>query len=138
MAFNEQRRKVFARFMDESTNLSGGLAEPIKKFRTVEFRTYKNRSEMIKRLSDVVFLRATTVGWCTNDQGGCIGGEGLERARCGDCAYSIIDHTKLPTWEGIYEQQIELLDITDLGAVASARVQRDLSRCQKVIAELRS
>ena len=136
LAYSEAKESIVAHMLDESTPLSGGLAEGIKKFRTAKIKTYKNRAEMVRIVSDFVHIRATSVAWCTNDLGNCTGGTGLETTRCGGCVNSIIDDTKLPIWRDIYDQQRELLKLTDIGESGLERVRRDVARCAKVLKDL--
>nr|WP_315438371.1 hypothetical protein [uncultured Pseudomonas sp.] len=136
LAYSEAKESIVAHMLDESTPLSGGLAEGIKKFRTAKIKTYKNRAEMVRIVSDFVHIRATSVAWCTNDLGNCTGGTGLETTRCGGCVNSIIDDTKLPIWRDIYDQQRELLKLTDIGESGLERVRRDVARCAKVLTDL--
>ena len=118
--------------------LTGGAAEPIRTFRAKneELVTKESRAEMAKTLSPLVHVRATGVAWCTADTGGCNGGQGVEKTRCGDCANAVIDEAHKPVWQGIYKQQLELLELTDIGPGGAERVERDIARCKAVLAEL--
>ncbi len=135
-AFSEAKYDVLEHILDESTLLSGGLAESVRKFRAAKIQTYKNHSAMVKAVSDSVFIRATSVAWCTNDLVSCVGGSGVEATRCGECVNSIIDDTKVPVWQAIYSQQLELIKLTDIGASGIERVRRDMARCTKVLSDL--
>lgn len=135
-AYSEAKESIIDHMLDETTLLSGGLADGVMKFRAAQIKTYQDRSEMVKTVADFVHIRATSVAWCTNDLGNCVGGSGLEATRCGDCVNSLIDDTKLPVWQGIYDQQIELLDLTDIGESGLERVRRDVARCEKVLKDL--
>lgn len=91
---------------------------------------------MAERLSEQVHIRATTVGWCTADTGGCAGGEMLERTRCSGCENSMIDERKKSIWQGIYQQQLELNQINEIGPAGKERVMRDIARCEFVLNKL--
>ncbi|TKD62722.1 hypothetical protein FBG13_07045 [Cobetia marina] len=95
----------------------------------------QNRTEMLKTISPLVNIRATGVAWCTADTGGCSGGHGLEKTRCADCSHAIIDKSWKDVWQGIYAQQIEMLDLTDIGPGGEERVKLDLKRCEAVLKE---
>ena len=115
--------------------LVGGAAEPIRAFRTKNeaLAAKENRAEMAKTISPLVHLRATGVAWCTADTGGCNGGQGVEKTRCADCGNAVIDESRKAVWQGIYAQQIELRDLTDIGPGGTERVERDLKRCEAVL-----
>lgn len=129
---------VVEHWLDKDTALSGGMAEPIKDFRSSHeaVQTYASRRQMAEKLSDQINIRSTGVAWCTADSGGCNGGQGVEMAKCGDCAQSAIDDTRQARWEGIYSQQIELRQIDDIGPSGQHRVERDIARCEKVLTDL--
>ncbi len=48
----------------------------------------------------------------------------------------MIDDTKKIVWQGIYQQQLELLEIDDIGQAAKDRVRRDVNKAAQVLAEL--
>jgi len=125
-------------WLDPDTPVAGGLGESIKIFRRKgeHVRTYESRSDMIKGVSDTISIRATGVAWCTADTGGCNGGNGADRTKCGDCDGSIIDDEQQPLWEAIYVQQIELVNIDDIGEQGKITARRALKRCEKVLTDL--
>lgn len=53
-----------------------------------------------------------------------------------DCENSVIDDTKKAVWQGIYQQQLELLEIDDIGHAAKTRVRRDVDKVAGVLADL--
>lgn len=137
-AFSEHKQSQVEHFLLETTPLTGGLAEPVKRYRAI-IKTYKNRAQMIKSVATNIYIRATSVGWCTNDKGNCIGGEGIEKTRCakdGGCVNFLADDTHLPAWREIEAQQLELIDLVDIGDSGRARAQRDLERSRSVISQL--
>lgn len=99
-------------------------------------KTEQGRVEMAKAVSPLVHIRATGVAWCTADTGGCNGGQGAEKTRCGDCGNAVIDESRKPVWQGIYSQQLELRDLPDIGPGGQERVERDIQRCRKVLIDL--
>ena len=125
-------------WLDASTPIAGGLGERIKVFRKKEdnVRTYASTSEMIKKVSDTISLRATGTAWCTADLSGCNGGNGPERTKCGDCPDSIIDSRKQPLWEAIYMQQLELTKLNDIGEQGKIVAHRALKHCERVLIDL--
>lgn len=125
-------------WLDQDSIITGGGADPIRTFRTnsVALTTKKDRAEMAKTLSPLVHLRATGVAWCTADTGGCNGGQGVEKTRCGDCSNAVIDVSRQPVWEGIYAHQVELRYLTDIGPSGAERIERDIERCKHVLVSL--
>ncbi|WP_161952057.1 site-specific integrase [Pseudomonas syringae] len=139
-AYSEYQYATYEHMLLDTTPLAGGLAHQIKKLRQ-EIKTYKNRKEMIKSVINSIFLRATSVGWCANDKGDCIGGDGPEKTRCaadGGCCHFITDDTKLPVFKDIEYQQLELIDLVDIGESGRLRAARDLERCRSIIGQLKS
>ncbi|MFJ2684215.1 tyrosine-type recombinase/integrase [Pseudomonas sp. NPDC087342] len=137
-AYSEQKQSQVEHFLLETTPLTGGLAEPVQRYRAI-IKTYKNWAQMVKSIATNIYIRATSVGWCTNDKGNCIGGEGVEKTRCakdGGCVNFLADDTHLPAWREIEAQQLELIDLLDIGESGRARAQRDLERSRSVIAQL--
>ena len=125
-------------WLEPDAILTGGAAEPILAFRTKneDLATKEDRVEMAKAISPLVHLRATGVAWCTADTGGCNGGQGVEKTRCGDCDNAIIDESRRGVWQGIYAQQVELRHLTDIGPGGMERVERDIKRCESVLKSL--
>lgn len=137
-AFSERKQSQVEHFLLQTTPLTGGLAEHVERYRAI-IKTYKNRAQMIKSIATNIYIRATSVGWCTNDKGNCIGGEGIEKTRCakdGGCVNFLADDTHLPAWREIEAQQLELIELVDIGESGRGRAMRDLERSRSVIAQL--
>ncbi|MDR5900143.1 hypothetical protein QC823_14265 [Halomonas vilamensis] len=126
---------ILEHWLEPDAILTGGAAEPIRAFRTrtEALATKEDRAEMAKTMSPLIHLRATGVAWCTADTGGCNGGQGIEKTRCGDCGNAVIDESRKHVWQSIYVQQLELLDLTDIGPAGTERVERDIRRCEAVL-----
>lgn len=132
-AFDSKRQSIVGHWLEPDTKLSGGMASHIigMRSRTDQVRTYKDRREMVRTVSEQVFLRSTGIAWCTNDTGlDCAGGV------CDDCEHGCIDESHKPFWEGLYKQQIELRQIDDCGEAGSKTVERTIKRCEKVLTDL--
>lgn len=125
-------------WLEPDAIIAGGAADPIQTFRAKDeaLATKSDRAAMAKKISPLVNLRATGVAWCTADTGGCNGGQGVEKTRCGDCGNAVIDESRKPIWQAIYTQQIELRNLTDIGPGGAERIKRDIERCKKVLKEL--
>lgn len=132
-AFAEKRQAIIGHWLEPDTRLSGGLAPHVRQMRSrnENLRTYKDRREMVRSISDLVFLRSTGIAWCTNDTGvDCAGGQ------CEACEHGCVDDSHKPFWEGLYVQQIELRQIEGLGEAGSKTVERTIDRCEQVLADL--
>ena len=129
------KTELLEHWLEPDAILTGGATEQIKTFRTKNeaVATKQDRAEMANSISPLVHLRATGVAWCTADTGGCNGGQGAEKTRCGDCGNAVIDESHKSVWQGMYAQQIELRGITDIGPGGAERVERDIQRCGVVL-----
>jgi integrase len=131
-AFDTVRQGIIGHWLEPDTPLSGGLAPYIRNLREKgeHVRTYASRKEMIKAISNQIFLRSTSIAWCTNDDGGCGGGQ------CESCEHGVIDDKKQKWWEAVYVQQIELRQLSGMGEAENLTIERAITRCEKVLAEL--
>ena len=125
-------------WLEPDAILAGGASDQVRAFRAKNeaVGTEQGRAEMAKAVSPLVNIRATGVAWCTADTGGCNGGQGAEKTRCGDCGNAVIDESRKPVWQGIYAQQLELRDLRDIGPGGKERVERDIQRCRRVLIDL--
>lgn len=130
--------KIVEHWLDQETMITGGAASKIKQYRrdTPELKVFETRKQMAEAISDHVHIRGAGHVWCINDTAGCKGQGLVDRTPCADCDNSVIDDTKKAVWHGIYEQQIELLNVDDIGHGAKERVNRDLARAKTVLNEL--
>lgn len=131
-AFDTARQGIIGHWLEPDTPLSGGLAPYIRNLREKgeKVRTYTSRKEMIKAISDQIFLRSTSIAWCTNDDGSCGGGQ------CESCEHGVIDDRKQAWWEAVYVQQIELRQLHDMGEAENLTIERAITRCEKVLTDL--
>ncbi|MCJ8351375.1 tyrosine-type recombinase/integrase [Moritella sp.] len=113
------------------TPITGGaIADSIKKFRSNDdnIKVFGSHREMAQSMK--LPIRSTGIGWCTNDDDGCMGG------RCDECDHGIIDKRNVKHWEGMLIQQLELVDMGDIGDAGKASVQEGLVRTEKVLTAL--
>ncbi|MFS1702589.1 hypothetical protein FJ444_14335 [Aestuariibacter sp. GS-14] len=131
-AFDDERQGIIGHWLEPDTPLSGGLANQIRNLRdkATPTRTYQSRANMIRHISEQIYLRSTGLAWCTNDDGSCAGG------RCEECEHGVIDDKKQAFWEGVYAQQIELKQIEGLGESGQRTVDKAIMRCEKVLMDL--
>lgn len=129
---------IVEHWLDQETPITGGMAEQIYVFRNKHeaVRTYQSRRELAEKISEQIHIRATSVAWCTADNGGCSGGKMIEKTRCNDCSHAVIDDRKTAIWQRIYQQQMELRQISDIGPAGQARIERDIQRCEQVLNKL--
>ncbi|MBD2860318.1 hypothetical protein IB286_15080 [Spongiibacter sp. KMU-158] len=126
-------------FLEEDTIITGGLADKLISYRSSSeaVRTFSSRAEMAEKISDTIHLRSTGHSWCTSDNSGCGGRSSIESTRCVECKDSIIEKDRHGEYfNQLHLQQIELLNIDDIGPVGKQRVERDLRRCESVLRDL--
>ena len=84
---------------------------------------------MAKAYSSSIPIRSTGIGWCTND----------DECKCGkpdSCESGIVDKRHLPYWEGMLVQQMELMQVDDIGEAGKTAVEKGMRRCEKVLGAL--
>jgi len=133
-ALQEVKAGLIEHWLDPNTVLAGGAASGIK---ARQIATVGSRKELAEDIADKVSIRATGHGWCLAQDDGC-GGQGLyEKTRCVGCSDGLIDDRYQPVWQGIFEQQIELLDDAPmLGAGAQRRIRIDVEKSARVLKDL--
>ena len=113
--------------------LSGGAGRKITKLRAIPIA---DRASLLKHTADSVHIRPTGHAWCLAQEKGC-GGAGLyEATRCVDCKKGVIDESFASVWQGIHAQQLELLELDDVGPAVQQRAQREVRLSRKVLEEL--
>lgn len=125
-------------WLSPSTPLAGGFGARIKAYPGRHHKpiVFKSKKEFVEAIQDGLSIRATGHSWCLADGDGC-GGQGLfEATRCTDCGHSVIDASHAPVWQGIREQQRELLALDDIGPGGQERARRAAAKAEKVLCEL--
>lgn len=113
--------------------LSGGAGRAIKRIRAIAL---ESRHALLAETASYVHIRATGHGWCLAQEKGC-GGAGLyEATRCVDCKNAVIDESFADVWQGLYQQQRELLVIDDAGPAVRQRAERDVQWARQVMTDL--
>ncbi|EGR3176765.1 tyrosine-type recombinase/integrase [Vibrio parahaemolyticus] len=123
--------ETFSDFFALDYPITGGaVADNIKEFRSNEevIKVYGNHKAMARATK--TSLRFTGIGWCTNDDDGCMGGD------CDECEHGIIDKRNIKHWEGMLIQQLELVNLDDIGDSGREAVQKGLVRTEKVLTSL--
>lgn len=128
----EYKIDLIESWLDEQP-LAGGAGEKIVKMRAIPI---KDRAALLAQTVPHANIRATGHGWCIATERGC-GGAGLyEATRCPTCKNAVIDELFADTWQDIYCQQQELLNIEDAGPAVRQRAERDLQVALDVITSL--
>ena len=113
--------------------LSGGAGRAIKRVPAIAL---ESRHALLAETASYVHIRATGHGWCLAQEKGC-GGAGLyEATRCVDCKNAVIDGSFADVWQGLYQQQRELLAIDGAGPAVRQRAERDTQWAQQVMTDL--
>jgi len=101
-------------------------------------RTATNKEALIAEYAGTLTLNGTGHSWCVgNAKGnGCGGLCVFEAQLCVDCHYGIIGQEHRPIWEGIRDQQTEVLQIDDIGPGGRARATQILAQAEKVLKRL--
>jgi integrase len=99
-----------------------------------EVRVAKDHRDLARKLSQGFFIRGTGHSWCTADR--CKGLGIYDVTECADCDNRLIDETHLMVWRGIRGQQIELLQMDDLGDPMWERAKNHLRYAEEILQEL--
>ena len=116
----------------DSPITGGVIADRIMQVRGDEedIKTFKTKRDMVRAYSANIPIRSTGIGWCTNDDDGCMGG------KCDECDHGIVDKNNIKHWEGMLIQQFELSEVNDIGEAGQAAVAKGMERCEKVLTSL--
>lgn len=137
-AMRDQKVAIIENWLDEGFSIAGGAAAPIKAFRADhKINVIRSRRSLAEDTASKTAIRATGHGWCLASDDGC-GGQGLyEATRCIDCKNGLIDERHAPVWTALHAQQLELLrTAADCGPGGRQRLQRDLARSERLLADL--
>lgn len=110
----------------------GDIANKILELRSSDeaVKAFPNRKAMIKAFTNNIPLRATGLGWCTNDDDGCMGG------KCEQCEHGVVDTRNTQYWESMLIQQLELSELDDIGESGQQAVKIGMERCENVLTAL--
>ncbi|ODY16119.1 hypothetical protein [Vibrio parahaemolyticus] len=123
--------EIFSDFFALDYPITGGaVADNLKEFRSNEevIKVYGSHKAMARATK--TSLRFTGIAWCTNDDDGCMGGD------CDECEHGIIDKRNIKHWEGMLIQQLELVNLDDIGDSGREAAQKGLVRTEKVLTSL--
>jgi len=132
---DELQTTIVEVWLDPGNRITGEGAVGIKEFRQrEEVRVAKDHRDLARKLQQGFFIRATGHSWCTAEK--CRGLGIYNVLECEHCENRIIDRTHLPVWRGIRYQQIELLQMDDLGDPMWQRAKNHLIYAEKILREL--
>lgn len=116
--------------------LAGAGAQTIKEWRerNKEVRVAEAPNDLARKLSSGFYIRGTGHSWCTSEN--CKGAGLYNVLECKDCKNRLIDQTHLTVWRGIRRQQIELLQMDDLGDPMWQRAKDHLRYAEQILGEL--
>ncbi|WP_082486163.1 tyrosine-type recombinase/integrase [Acidovorax sp. Leaf84] len=120
-------------WFEDTQYLSGGGGRKIMQMRSIRV---ESRKSLLVHTATHVNIRATGHGWCLAEQRGCVGEGPYEYSRCVNCNSGVIDESNHETWQGIHEQNLELLKINDCGPAVVQRAEREVARSGQVLQEL--
>jgi hypothetical protein len=98
-------------------------------------RTSKNKEEVIREFAGSITIAGNGYAYCIgnpNDRG-CGGLCILEPQMCLDCNCGVIMQEHRPVWQAIRDQQMEVLELDDVGLGGRARAQKILAAAEKVL-----
>lgn len=101
-------------------------------------RTAQNKEQLVKEYAGTITLNGTGHSWCAgNAKGnGCSGLCVFQAQTCVDCHYGIIGQEHRPVWEGIRQQQLDALDLDDMGPGGKMQAQEILKMTESVLRRL--
>ena len=101
-------------------------------------RTATSKEALIAQYAGSITLNGTGHSWCVgNARGtGCGGLCAFEAPMCVECKYGIIGPEHRPVWEGIRDQQLEVLALDDVGESGRARAKHILQAARTVLKRL--
>ncbi|TDN59001.1 integrase [Paraburkholderia sp. BL10I2N1] len=134
---DELQAAILEKWINSERPLSGGGGQRIVAFRDRrEVKTVSNMEDFCRKLGDDVFVRGTGHSWCLASGSGC-GGHGLYDAiRCTSCGEGVIDESHIQIWRGIRDQQIEVLNQSDIGIASRQRCIDHLEAAERVLVDL--
>lgn len=131
-----RRNEIMKDYLDSDDPLANG-GRWLNSWRS-SVRTAANKEALIAEYASTITLNGTGHSWCVgNAKGnGCGGLCIFEAQKCVDCNFGIIGQEHRPVWEGIRDQQKEVLNLDDIGVVGRARAHDILAYAETVLLRL--
>lgn len=130
-------RIIVSDWLTGDSNLEGKRGKAITSFKERNtIKTSKNKDDAIANLADGTFIRATGHSWCLSNADTC-GGQGLyDSLQCANCDNAVIDKSLIPAWKGIRDQQMEILDLEDVGISVKHLAKQHIEKANAIIRNL--
>jgi integrase len=127
-------RIIVSDWLTDDKPLLGGRGKSITAFKKRhDVKTEEGLKSSLGAIADGLFIRATGHSWCMSNAESC-GGEGLyDQIQCVSCDNAVIDQTLIPAWEGIKEQELEILELDDVGAPVKFHAAKTIAKANEVI-----
>jgi hypothetical protein len=133
---DEMKRELVETWLGSDEPLAGGFGEKIMAWRgTDEVKIFADHAHMVRSLAGGIAIRSNGHAWCTADDNRCIGND-FERTRCSGCNNGVIGLPHARLYQGLYDHLKEVTTCDDIGPGGTARVQRDMARCRRVLTQL--
>ncbi|MEE8057241.1 MAG: hypothetical protein V3T17_05325 [Pseudomonadales bacterium] len=127
-------RIIVSDWLSGNAPLAGGRGQAIINFKSRnKIKTAGSLKEAVGNLADGLFIRATGHSWCMSNGDNC-GGQGLyDSLHCVSCNSAVIDKSLLPAWNGIKQQQQEILQLDDVGISVIHSAQKQIEAADSII-----
>lgn len=121
--------------MNEDQPMTGHGGKKIKSYRQRrEVRTSKDSKDLARQISKGLYLRGLGHSWCTEKD--CKGLGIYDVLECKECENRVIDKSHKKMWRGIRSQQVELLEMADLGDPMWHRAVSHLRYAEEILRDL--
>ncbi|CAG2152068.1 tyrosine-type recombinase/integrase [Ralstonia mannitolilytica] len=124
-------------WLNPSEPLTGGYGKNLVAWRQSDeaVTMFKSRADMVRSIATSTAIRSNGHAWCTADHL-CVGNN-FDKTRCGaGCENGVVGKEHRVFYSGLLAHLNELGTLTDIGPGGVARVQRDVARCEDVLAQL--
>ncbi|WP_313551888.1 hypothetical protein [Pseudomonas sp.] len=134
------KHAVISEWLDPKTKISGKSGDSFKSYRDkLPPILLSNFKEAVKLIASTTSIRSTGHAWCLSGKSDCSGQGGIyDLSHCAtDCSYGLVDKNYIPHYESIYEQQIKLLELDDIGEGGRSKIKQEALRVIKILNNLK-
>ncbi|KHT63849.1 hypothetical protein RJ45_09595 [Photobacterium gaetbulicola] len=132
---DELQVAIIGHWLEVDTPVTGKASQEITRWRQRgDVRVAKDPKDAARKLAQGFFMRGTGHSWCTS--GNCKGLGIYDVLACRECDNRLIDDTYIPVWRGIRQQQIDVLEMDDIGDPMWQRAIDHLDYAEQVLAGL--
>lgn len=132
------KEHVAADWLSPTARLAGGYGANLVNWRSREENIvmFKNHGAMVRSIAQSTAIRSNGHAWCTADSHDCAGND-VDPLRCGDgCSNAVVGEEHIAIYNSLYRDLERLRSCDDIGPGGAARVERDLTRCRKLLTQL--